>query len=213
MNAPTRNRLIQIHHPVVEQMVTTLRDQNTPSPIFRELVASIGSLLAYEATRDLATESRRVTTPLQQTDGVKLTAPITVVPILRAGLGLATGVLQFLPSAQVGHLGMKRNEETLEPESYYENLPESSAESDVLVVDPMLATGGSAIAAVNYLRERGCQRIKMLCLIAAPEGVAAFHAQQPDVPIYTAALDERLNANGFIVPGLGDAGDRLFGTG
>ncbi len=201
-----------LDHPVVAQMITRIRDTRTQPPAFRELVASIGALLAYEATRDLPTETITVTTPITETPGTRLKAPITLVPILRAGLGLSDGVLQLIPSAQVGHLGMARDEATLQPTAYYENIPPTAKTGRVLLVDPMLATGGSAVAAVQRLQFHGCEDLRFLSLIAAPEGIAHLQAHCPGVPIYTAAIDSHLNELGYIVPGLGDAGDRLFGT-
>jgi len=201
-----------IDHPIAQQMVTLARDEAASPMTFRQLVRRIGMLLTYEATRDLATVTRKVQTPLEETQGVGLAQPIAVVPILRAGLGLSESVLEFIPTAMVCHLGMFRDEDKLTPVSYYENLPDKATGATVLLVDPMLATGGSANAGIARLKNLGCRDIRFLCVIAAPEGVRAVNQQHPDVPIFTAALDDHLDENGYIRPGLGDAGDRIFGT-
>lgn len=201
-----------LDHPVAAHLVTHIRDEHTPPPQFRELVARIGMLLAYEATRDIPTLLVDVRTPIQVTQGYILQFPVTVVPILRAGLGLAEGVMQLIPQAVMGHVGMFRDEKALTPVSYYEKLPKQISQGPVLLIDPMLATGGSACAAIELLKSRGCSDIRFLCLIAAPEGVEKLTQAHPDVPIFTGALDEKLNEVGYIVPGLGDAGDRLYGT-
>jgi len=201
-----------IDHPLVQQMVTLAREQAATPMTFRRLVRQLGMMLTYEATRDLRTTPREVQTPLEPATGVRLARPIAVVPILRAGLGLSESVLELIPDAVVCHLGMFRDEQKLTPVSYYENLPAKMSDATVLVVDPMLATGGSATAAIGRLKEMGCHHIRFLCVIAAPEGVTAVNAQFPDVPIYTAALDDHLDESGYIRPGLGDAGDRIFGT-
>ncbi|MAX23013.1 MAG: uracil phosphoribosyltransferase [Phycisphaeraceae bacterium] len=211
MNEDT-GQLFVLDHPVAAHLVTRIRDEETPTPRFRELVARVGMLLAYEATRDLPTKTVKVKTPIKETDGYVLQLPVTVVPILRAGLGLAEGVMQLLPQAVMGHVGMFRDEEALKPVSYYEKLPTQIADGPVLLIDPMLATGGSAAAAIELLKGKGCTDIRFLSLIVAPEGVEKLTTAYPDVPIYTAALDECLNDIGYIVPGLGDAGDRLYGT-
>lgn len=204
--------LTLLNHPVVAHLVTHIRDEQTQPPRFRDLVRRVGMLLAYEATRDFPTQPIDVKTPIQVTQGKVLELPVSVVPILRAGLGLAEGVMQLIPKAAMGHVGMFRDEQALTPVSYYEKLPSQIAQGPVLLVDPMLATGGSAIAAVDLLKSRGCEDIRFLCLISAPEGITALNAAHPDVPIYTAAVDQKLNEMGYIVPGLGDAGDRLYGT-
>ena len=201
-----------LDHPVVADLVTHIRNEQTQPPRFRELVERVGMLLAYEATRDFALQAVDVTTPMQLTQGHVLQFPVTVVPILRAGLGLAQGVMQLLPKAVMGHVGMFRDEQALTPVSYYEKLPSQISQGPVLLVDPMLATGGSAVAAIELLKSRGCCDIRFLCLIAAPEGVDRLTQAHPDVQVYTAALDEKLNEVGYIIPGLGDAGDRLYGT-
>jgi len=201
-----------INHPLIAHYLTKARDKNTRPPRFREMVGQIGALLAYEATRDLPTAPIDVETPMQPYEGSKLARPITIVPILRAGLGYAEAIHRLIPDAVMGHLGMFRDEDELRPVSYYQNLPKQLAQGPALLVDPMLATGGSAIAAVQLLREAGCQDVRVICLIAAPEGIAALHEACGPVPIYTAGIDEKLNEKGYILPGLGDAGDRLFGT-
>jgi len=200
-------------HPIVQSLLTEIRRVETGTDRFRQLIGNISILLGYEATRDLPTEKRQVQTPMQAHTGVRLRSPVTVVPILRAGLGMADGVSSVVPGTQVGHLGMFRDETSLKPVSYYENLPGNIAAGPVLLVDPMLATGGSALAALSLLRGRDCTDIRLLCILAAPEGIAAVRTMEPDLPIYTAAVDEKLNDVGFILPGLGDAGDRQFGTG
>jgi uracil phosphoribosyltransferase len=201
-----------VNHPLVGLMLTEARDKGTPPRRFRAMLGQIGMLLAYEATRDLATEAVDVNTPLEVMRGTKLKHRITVVPILRAGLGLAQGVQHLLPDAMTGHLGMFRDEQALSPVSYYEKLPTQIAGTTVLLCDPMLATGGSAVAAIGLLRSRGCKDVRLLCLVAAPEGIAKVTATHPDLPIYVAAVDRELDDRGYILPGLGDAGDRLFGT-
>ena len=204
--------LTLLDHPVAAHLVTHIRDEQTQPPRFRDLVSRVGMLLAYEATRDFPTQKVDVKTPIKVTQGEVLELPLTVVPILRAGLGLADGVMQLIPKAAMGHVGMFRDEQALTPVSYYEKLPPQIAQGPVLLVDPMLATGGSAVAAVDLLKSRGCKDIRFLCLISAPEGIVALSTAHPDVPIFTAAIDEKLNEIGYIVPGLGDAGDRLYGT-
>ncbi|HAI12793.1 MAG TPA: uracil phosphoribosyltransferase [Phycisphaerales bacterium] len=207
-----KNHLTVLDHPVAAHLVTRIRDVNTTTPRFRELVARVGMLLAYEATRDIPTQTVKVTTPIEETEGFELQLPVTVVPILRAGLGLAEGVMQLIPQAVMGHVGMFRDEKALTPVSYYEKLPTQIADGPVLLIDPMLATGGSAAAAIDLLKSRGCTDIRFLCLISAPEGIEKLTESHPDVPIFTAAIDQKLNEIGYIVPGLGDAGDRLYGT-
>lgn len=201
-----------LRHPVIQQRLTLARDRRTSAEQFRLLLAQIASLMAYELTRDYPTEDVEVQTPLAGCRGKRLAVHLTLVPILRAGLGMADGILQLIPEARIGHLGLYRDEHTLEPVTYYNKLPPDIAETDVIIIDPMLATGGSLVAAVNYVSKVGARRIKILCLVASPEGIAAVHRAHPEAPIYTAAIDERLNERGYILPGLGDAGDRLFGT-
>ena len=199
-------------HPLVLHKLSALRSVDTDHRLFRELVRELALLLCYEATEDLNVMPQKVTTPMGQADGYKTEDTIGLVPILRAGLGLVDGVLELLPSVQVWHIGLYRDEETLRPVEYYNKLPTAPTVNVCLVLDPMLATGGSAVATVDILKNWGVQRIKFMGLIAAPEGVERLSAAHPDVPIHVAAVDERLNDVGFIVPGLGDAGDRQFGT-
>ena len=200
-------------HPLVAHKLTILRDKNTSVKDFRELVSEIGMLITYEATRDLPLTTKTVETPI--CDAVVPTLAgkkIAVVPILRAGLGLVDGVLRMVPSARVGHIGMFRDEETLIPHTYFCKMPKDIAERDILIVDPMLATGGSAVAAIDEMKKRGCTNIKLMVLVAAPEGIECVQKHHPDVDIYAGCVDKCLNENGYIVPGLGDAGDRIFGT-
>lgn len=199
-------------HPLIQHKLTLLRDVNTNHRIFRDLVYELALLLCYEATQDLNLEEAVVTTPMGEASGHMAREVIGLVPILRAGLGLVDGVLELLPDAQVWHIGLYRDEETLRPVEYYNKLPTEPTVQMCLVLDPMLATGGSAIATVDILKRWGVQRIKFLGLLAAPEGVEALATAHPDVPIHVAAVDSHLNEIGFIVPGLGDAGDRQFGT-
>ncbi|MEJ7639650.1 MAG: uracil phosphoribosyltransferase [Singulisphaera sp.] len=200
-------------HPLVQVKLAALRDTRTGPAEFRRLVRVLGALLAQEATADLATEEVRVTTPMGPAPGRILAETLAIVPILRAGLGMAEGVLDLIPEAEVWHLGLFRDEHTLRPVAYYNRLPPLPRFSVALLVDPMLATGGSAVQACALLKAAGATRIKLLCLIAAPEGIARMAAAMPDVPIHVGVVDERLNDVGFICPGLGDAGDRQFGTG
>jgi len=200
-------------HPLVKEKVTRLRDETTPPKIFRELVAEIATLLLYEATADLPTEPREIKTPLAMYKGARLKDKVGLIPVLRAGIGMVEAALELMPEAQVWHIGLFRDERTLRPISYYNKLPSSATVQVCLVLDPMLATGGSATETVDILKKWGAIRIKYVGLIAAPEGVRALSSAHPDVPIHVAALDERLNEKGYIVPGLGDAGDRQFGTG
>ena len=199
-------------HPLVAHKLVRLRDKNTDSRKFRELVREIAALLTYEATADLETVPRQVETPLTTAEGRELKANIGLVPILRAGLGMVEGVWELMPSAEVWHIGLYRDERTLKPVEYYNKLPLEPTVSVCLILDPMLATGGSATATVDLLKRWGVTNIKFVGILAAPEGIAAMQKAHPDVPIYVAAIDEHLNEHGFIVPGLGDAGDRQFGT-
>ncbi len=201
-----------INHPVVQTKLTELRDYTTDTREFRALLNEIASLMLYEVTRDWPTKPRPVQTPLEKITGVELARRVTLVPILRAGLGMSDGVLALLPDARMGHLGVYRDEKTLEPVSYYTRLPPDIAETEVLLIDPMLATGGSGSAAISFLKKAGVTNMRFVCLVAAPEGIAWLHQQHPEVPIYTAAIDRQLNEKGYILPGLGDAGDRIFGT-
>jgi uracil phosphoribosyltransferase len=207
--------LSQIHiskHPLALHKLTALRDVNTDHRSFRELVRELALLLCYEATQDLILLPKTVTTPMGQANGFKTEDTIGLVPILRSGLGLVDGVMEMLPNVQVWHIGLYRDEKTLRPVEYYNRLPTEPTVQVCLVLDPMLATGGSAVATVDILKRWGVKRIKFLGLIAAPEGIERLSKTHPDVPIHVAAVDERLNEIGFIVPGLGDAGDRQFGT-
>jgi uracil phosphoribosyltransferase len=202
-----------VRHPLVQHKLTLLRDRRTPTKIFKELVDEIAMLMAYEATSDLTLEQTPVETPLERTAGWQVSGKkLTLVPILRAGLGLVEGVLRLVPSARVGHIGLYRDHDTLEPVDYYFKVPGDASERDFIVLDPMLATGGSAVSAVTSLKRAGAARIRFLCIVAAPEGVTRLCDAHPDVSIYCASLDRELNAQGYILPGLGDAGDRLFGT-
>ena len=202
-----------MNHPLVAHKLTIMRDKNTSVKDFRELVSEIGMLITYEATRDLPLTTKEIETPLCKMDAPTLAGKkIAVVPILRAGLGLVDGVLRMVPSARVGHIGMYRDEETLEPHVYFCKMPKDIAERDILIVDPMLATGGSAVEAITEMKKRGCHAIKLMVPVAAPEGIKAVQDAHPDVDIYAGALDSHLNEHGYIVPGLGDAGDRIFGT-
>jgi uracil phosphoribosyltransferase len=202
-----------IRHPLVQHKLTILRDLKTETKHFKELVDEIAMLMAYEATSELSLEPRDVSTPLEKTTGWHITGKkLTLVPILRAGLGMVEGILRLVPSARVGHIGLYRDHGTLQPVDYYFKVPSDPAERDFFLLDPMLATGGSATAAVASLKKAGATRIRFLCLVAAPEGVRLLSKAHPDVQIYCAALDRELNALGYILPGLGDAGDRLFGT-
>ena len=196
-----------VDHPLIQHKISLLRDRNTGTKEFRDLVSEIAMLLCYEATRDLPTEEVEVETPV-----ALARRKLALVPILRAGLGMVDGMLNLIPAAKVGHIGMYRNEETLEPVEYYCKLPNDINEREVFVLDPMLATGGSACDAIGQIKKRGAKHIKFIGLVAAPQGLKALHEAHPDVDIYVGALDEKLNDNGYIVPGLGDAGDRIFGT-
>jgi uracil phosphoribosyltransferase len=205
--------LFVAHHPLIEHKLSLLRDRATPTKLFKELIEEISMLMAYEATKDLALEPITVETPLERTTGHRVRGKkLVLVPILRAGLGMVEGVLRLVPSARVGHIGLYRDHDTLEPVDYYFRVPGDAAERDFILLDPMLATGGSATSAVASLKRAGATRIRFLCIVASPAGVERLATAHPDVPIYTAALDRELNAQGYILPGLGDAGDRLFGT-
>ena len=202
-----------LNHPLIQHKLSILRDENTSVKEFRELVSEIAMLMCYEATRDLPLEDVEVQTPVEKAVVKRLAGKkLAIVPILRAGLGMVDGMLTMIPSAKVGHIGLYRDPQTLEPVEYYCKMPPDIAERDVIVVDPMLATGGSAAAALSFMKKYGCKHLKLMCIISAPEGVDRVHKEHPDVEIYTAALDSHLNDHGYIVPGLGDAGDRIFGT-
>lgn len=200
-------------HPLIQHKLSILRDKNTPSKDFKELISEIAMLMCYEATRDLELRDIEVETPITKAKFKKLSGKkLAIIPILRAGLGMVDGVMALIPSARVGHIGLYRDPETLQPVEYYCKLPHDIEERDVIVVDPMCATGGSAIDAITMIKKRGPKNIKFMCTIAAPEGLKALQEAHPDVDIYCAALDDCLNDRGYIVPGLGDAGDRIFGT-
>ena len=207
------DNVIEMSHPLIKHKISLLRDKNTGTNEFRKLIEEIGILMGYEALRDLPLEDVEVETPIEtcmtpMISGKKL----AIVPILRAGLGMVNGILALVPSAKVGHIGLYRDEETHEPHEYYCKLPTDCDEREVFVVDPMLATGGSSVAAIQMLKEKGVKHIRFMCIIAAPEGVERMQKEHPDVDVYIGALDERLNEHKYIVPGLGDAGDRIFGT-
>ena len=202
-----------VDHPLVQHKLTLMRDKEQPTAYFRQLLRETALLLAYEVTRDLPLETKRVETPIEVMDAPVLSGKkLCFVSVLRAGNGLLEGMLDLLPSARVGHVGLYRDPETLEAVEYYYKVPQDIGERLVIVVDPMLATANSGIAAVDRLKQGGARRLKFVCLLAAPEGVSAFTAAHPDVPLYTAALDRELNDHGYILPGLGDAGDRIYGT-
>lgn len=202
-----------IDHPLIQHKLTFMRDKNTSSKDFRALLQEIAMLMGYEVTRDLPLEEVQIETPIGPAATKVITGKkLAIIPILRAGLGMVDGLLNLVPSARVGHIGLYRDPETLKPVEYYCKLPSDADERILIVVDPMLATGGSASAALTFLKQRGCTQIKLMCLIAAPEGIAAIQKVHPDIDIYVAAVDEKLNEHAYIVPGLGDAGDRLFGT-
>jgi uracil phosphoribosyltransferase len=205
---------LRVHtHPLIQAKITVLRDRRTPTELFKQTVDEVTSLMLYELTGDFPTRSVDVETPLERTHGTVIdVSSVNVVTILRAGLGMLGGMVRLIPGLRVGVLGFERDERTLEPRFYYAKIPAFDARTKTIVVDPMLATGGTAVAALEYLRERGVGEVSFACIIAAPEGVRRVHARFPDVVIHTAALDRELNERGFIVPGLGDAGDRIFGT-
>ena len=200
-------------HPLIQHKLSIMRDVHTGAKEFRELLEEISMLMVYEVTRDLPTEEVEIETPICVTKSRMLSGKkVGIVPILRAGLGMVDGVLNLVPAARVGHIGLYRDPETMQPVEYYCKLPDDSQNRELLVLDPMLATGGSACAAISFLKQRGCTNIRLVNLIAAPEGIARVQQEHPDVNIYVAACDEKLNEHSYIVPGLGDAGDRLFGT-
>ena len=202
-----------LDHPLIQHKLTLIRDKNMGTKDFRETVNEISTLMAYEVSRDMPIEDVEVETPITKTTRKQLAGKkVAVVPILRAGLGMVDGILDLIPAAKVGHIGMYRDEETLKPHEYFVKLPSDIDQRQLFVVDPMLATGGSAIMAIDALKKRGASSMKFVCLVAAPQGVKALQEAHPDIDIYTASLDDSLNENGYIVPGLGDAGDRLFGT-
>lgn len=203
-----------IDHPLIQHKLTMMRKKTTGTKDFRELLEEISMLMTYEITRDFPLKDVEIETPVAKCVGKELadTRKVCVVPILRAGLGLQSGVVNMIPAAKIGHIGLYRDPETLKPVEYYCKMPSDIAERTMLVVDPMLATGGSATAAITMLKEKGAKKLILMCLVAAPEGVKVINDEHPDVPVYVAAVDEKLNEHGYIVPGLGDAGDRIFGT-
>ena len=201
-----------IDHPLVQNNLTRLRDHRTPSSEFRRLVSEVATLMIYEATRTLEVEPLNVRTPVGKARGAKLKSPVLLVPIMRAGLGMLDSILQLIPGARVGFIGLRRDEKTLRAITYHQSLPPDVTGHEVIILDPMLATGGSAVAALDLLKERGARRVRIVNLLAAPEGIKAVLSHHPGTRIYTAAIDEKLNARGFIVPGLGDAGDRIFSS-
>nr|WP_072514927.1 uracil phosphoribosyltransferase [Ndongobacter massiliensis] len=206
-------KLIVLDHPLIKHKLSILRQKTTGTNEFRKLVVEISALEAYEATRNLELETYAVETPIAPTTGYRLAGKkLAIVPILRAGLGMVDGFVEIIPTAKIGHIGLYRDPQTLKPVEYYCKLPKDVASREIFVLDPMLATGGSAIAAINFLKERGCRSIRMVNILGAPEGIKAVNEAHPDVDIYLAAVDEKLNEDAYIVPGLGDAGDRLFGT-
>ncbi len=207
------SKVFIMDHPLIQHKVSRLRDVQTGSKEFRELVREISQLMCFEATRELRLEDYELTTPIGSAIGKRIAGKnMSIVPILRAGLGMVDGMLDLVPTAKVGHIGLYRDPETLQPVEYYCKLPADVQKRDLFVLDPMLATGGSAVAAVQFIKDKGAKNISFLCLIAAPEGLQKLQEAHPDVNIYVASLDEKLNDHGYIVPGLGDAGDRLFGT-
>jgi uracil phosphoribosyltransferase len=201
-----------IQHPVIKRDVTILRDRNTDSETFRAALQRVSNILAVELSKEFKLTETEVETPLEKTSGAKLTHDIILVPVLRAGLGMVNGFLQIIPEAKVGHIGLQRDEETLKPIEYYYKVPKHLETAEVVMLDPMLATGGSASEALKYLKKRGAVKLVFACLVAAPEGIDKIKSEHPDVKIYAAALDRQLNSKGYILPGLGDAGDRTFGT-
>jgi uracil phosphoribosyltransferase len=206
------NNFNLIDHPLIKRDVTILRDAKTSSEIFRAVLQRVSNILAVEISKNFKLSSIEVETPLERTNGAKLTNDVILVPVLRAGLGMVNGFLQIIPEAKVGHIGLQRDEETLQPIEYYYKVPKKLEEAEVIMLDPMLATGGSASEAIKYLKNRGARKIFFACLVAAPEGINKIESLHPDTKIFSAALDRELNNKGYILPGLGDAGDRTFGT-
>ena len=207
------SKVMIMDHPLIQHKIGIIRRQETGSKDFRQLISEIAMLMCYEANRDLKLTDVEIETPISKMTAKELAGKkLAVVPILRAGLGMVDGMLSMIPAAKVGHIGLYRNEETLEPVEYYCKLPKDCAEREVFVVDPMLATGGSATAAITMLKNKGVKKIRFMCIVAAPQGIERMQKEHPDVDLYVGALDDHLNENGYIVPGLGDAGDRIFGT-
>lgn len=201
-----------LDHPLIQQKLFYIRSKVSNNLSFRNMLDEIGALMVYEVTRDLPLKEREVETPLETTKAFVLARKVTLVPILRAGMAMCDGILKIIPHARVGHLGLYRDKDTLKPVEYYAKFPSDIAESEVIVIDPMLATGGSAVAAIDYLKNLGVKSMKFVCLVAAPEGVKLMQENHPDLKLFTAALDRELNSHGYILPGLGDAGDRIYGT-
>ncbi len=201
-----------VKHPIIQRDVTFLRDSQTPNDQFRHILARIAGMMAFQVTKDFGTREFDVQTPMEKTKGYALKDSIVVVPVLRAGLGMVEGFLNVLPEARVGHVGLYRNEQTLQPVDYYSKFPSQLSKALVILIDPMLATGGSATAAITFLKKKGAKNIRIVCLVAAPAGVKMIAKHHPDVQIFCASLDRELNNKGYILPGLGDAGDRIFGT-
>lgn len=206
------NNFYLVEHPIIKRDVTILRDKNTDSETFRSALQRVSNLLAAEVSKDFSLTKIEVETPLEKTMGSKLSNDVILVPVLRAGLGMVNGFLQIIPEAKVGHIGLQRDEETLKPIEYYYKVPKNLELAEVVMLDPMLATGGSASEALKYLKNRGAKKLVFACLVAAPEGIQKIVAEHPDVKIFAGALDRELNSKGYILPGLGDAGDRTFGT-
>ncbi len=206
------SKVTVLNHPLIDHKMSQVRDKNTNTKAFRETVSEIGALITYEITRDFKTTPKTIETPMATTIAYELEKPVVIVPILRAGLGMVDGIHNIIPNAKIGHIGLYRDEETLEPKAYYQKFPKTIMQSVVLVVDPMLATGGSASYAIDVLKKQGVEDIRYVGLVGCPEGIQRLQNDHPDVSIYLAALDEKLDKNGYIVPGLGDCGDRLFGT-
>ena len=207
------SKVVETNHPLIQHKLTLMRDKNTGSKDFRELLTEIAMLMGYEITKDIPLKDVEIETPIQKTSSkVVAGKKLAIIPILRAGLGMVDGLVSLMPAAKVGHVGLYRDPETLKPVEYYCKLPQDIGERDIIVVDPMLATGGSAVAAIDLLKSKGVKSIKLANLVAAPEGIAEVQKYHDDVDIYVASVDERLNEHGYIIPGLGDAGDRLFGT-
>ncbi len=206
------SKVTVLNHPLIDHKMSQVRDKNTNTKAFRETVSEIGALITYEITRDFKTTPKTIETPMATTTAYELEKPVVIVPILRAGLGMVDGIHNIIPNAKIGHIGLYRDEETLEPKAYYQKFPKTITQSVVLVVDPMLATGGSASYAIDVLKKQGVEDIRYVGLVGCPEGIQRLQNDHPEVSIYLAALDEKLDENGYIVPGLGDCGDRLFGT-
>ncbi|ONI44088.1 uracil phosphoribosyltransferase [Candidatus Epulonipiscioides gigas] len=207
------SKIVILEHPLVIHKVSILRDVNTGKKEFREIVKELSQFMCFEATKDLPLEDYEITTPISKMTAKRISGKnLSIIPILRAGLGMVDGMLDLIPTAKVGHIGLYRDPETLMPVEYYCKLPNEIEQRDIFVLDPMLATGGSAISAISFLKDKGCKNINFLCILAAPEGIKNLQKNHPDINIYVCAIDEKLNDHGYIVPGLGDAGDRLFGT-